>query len=64
MGTPVVAEGRFGSPEEVAEALRLGAHAVVVGTAITRPIDIVRRFAAATYAARGSAAGPSSDDAP
>jgi putative N-acetylmannosamine-6-phosphate epimerase len=64
MGTPVVAEGRFWSPEEVAEALRLGAHAVVVGTATTRPIDIVRRFAAATSAARGSAAGPSSDDAP
>ncbi len=40
----VVAEGRVWTPEQAALALRLGAVAVVVGTAITRPIDIVKRF--------------------
>lgn len=37
---PVIAEGRIHSPEDAAKALHLGAWAVVVGTAITRPIDI------------------------
>lgn len=41
----VVAEGRIWTPEQAALALRLGAASVVVGTAITRPVDIVRRFA-------------------
>ncbi|MCU0453329.1 MAG: putative N-acetylmannosamine-6-phosphate 2-epimerase [Bacteroidetes bacterium] len=41
----VVAEGRIWTPEQAALALRLGAAAVVVGTAITRPVDIVKRFA-------------------
>ncbi|MBM4159466.1 MAG: N-acetylmannosamine-6-phosphate 2-epimerase [Ignavibacteria bacterium] len=40
----VVAEGRFWTPEQLAYAMRLGAHAVVVGTAISRPIEIVKRF--------------------
>jgi putative N-acetylmannosamine-6-phosphate epimerase len=40
----VIAEGRIWTPEQARRALLLGAHAVVVGTAITRPIDIVRRF--------------------
>lgn len=40
----VVAEGRIWTPEQAALALRLGATAVVVGTAITRPVDIVKRF--------------------
>ncbi|MFF4889367.1 N-acetylmannosamine-6-phosphate 2-epimerase [Micromonospora chersina] len=44
---PVVAEGRINTPEEAAEALRRGAHAVVVGTAITRPAVVTSRFAAA-----------------
>ena len=43
----VVAEGRIWTPEQAREALRRGAFAVVVGTAITRPVDIVKRFAAA-----------------
>lgn len=47
----VIAEGRIWTPEEAAEAMRLGAHAVVVGTAITRPVEIVRRFVAALDAA-------------
>ncbi|MFD2263111.1 N-acetylmannosamine-6-phosphate 2-epimerase [Lacibacterium aquatile] len=41
---PVVAEGRFWEPSQVARALELGAHAVVIGTAITNPRDITRRF--------------------
>jgi putative N-acetylmannosamine-6-phosphate epimerase len=41
---PVIAEGRFTSPEQVGEALRRGAYAVVVGTAITNPREITRRF--------------------
>lgn len=45
---PVVAEGRLWTPEHVAEALRRGAHCVVVGTAITNPRDITRRFVAGT----------------
>ena len=41
---PVVAEGRISTPEQAAEALRHGAFAVVVGTAITRPTVITQRF--------------------
>jgi len=35
--TPVVAEGRINSPEAAREMIEVGAYAVVVGTAITRP---------------------------
>ena len=35
-------------PEHVAAAFEAGAHAVVVGTAITDPLALTRRFAAAT----------------
>ena len=41
---PVIAEGRFYYPEQVVKALELGAHAVVVGGAITRPAEITTRF--------------------
>lgn len=41
---PVVAEGRISDPATAREALRRGAWAVVVGTAITRPRLIARRF--------------------
>ncbi len=41
---PVIAEGRYTTPEHVAEAFARGAFAVVVGGAITRPQDITRRF--------------------
>lgn len=43
---PVVAEGRFDTPELAARALDIGAHAVVVGTMITNPREITRRFVA------------------
>lgn len=42
---PVIAEGRYDTPELASEALSAGAHAVVVGTAITRPHTLTRRFA-------------------
>jgi putative N-acetylmannosamine-6-phosphate epimerase len=44
---PIVAEGRFDTPDLVAEAFKRGAHAVVVGTAITNPREITKRFAQA-----------------
>jgi N-acylglucosamine-6-phosphate 2-epimerase len=44
VGGPVIAEGRFATPAQATQALRLGAHAVVVGTAITRPQWITARF--------------------
>lgn len=44
---PVIAEGHIWSPEEAAAALRAGALAVVVGTAITAPQRITERFVAA-----------------
>ena len=44
---PVIAEGRFDTPGRAREALRLRAHAVVVGTAITNPREITRKFAEA-----------------
>lgn len=47
---PVVAEGRFDTPELVAEAFRRGAHAVVVGTAITNPREITKKFVRAAEA--------------
>lgn len=43
-GKPVVAEGHVSTPWEAAECLRAGAWSVVVGTAITRPEVITRRF--------------------
>ncbi len=42
---PVLAEGRYSSPESVRAAFDAGAWAVVVGTAITDPAAITRRFA-------------------
>jgi N-acylglucosamine-6-phosphate 2-epimerase len=44
LAVPVVAEGLYWTPEQVVRAFELGAHAVVVGSAITRPDDITLRF--------------------
>jgi N-acylglucosamine-6-phosphate 2-epimerase len=44
---PVIAEGRFWTPEAVTQAFDLGAYAVVIGTAITNPLAITRRFVTA-----------------
>ena len=43
-GLPVVAEGRVHTPEQARAALNTGAHAVVVGTAITHPTTITNWF--------------------
>lgn len=45
VSVPIVAEGRFEQPEQLKAAFKAGAHAVVVGTAITNPREITRRFA-------------------
>ena len=45
VSVPIVAEGRFEQPEQLEIAFAAGAHAVVVGTAITNPREITRRFA-------------------
>ena len=56
---PVLAEGRYGSPEAVRAALEAGAFAVVVGAAITDPLALTRRFAAAaTAGARRTSGAP------
>lgn len=41
---PVVLEGRIWEPEDVQKAFSLGAHCVVIGSAITRPQLITKRF--------------------
>jgi N-acylglucosamine-6-phosphate 2-epimerase len=50
---PVIMEGRIWSPADAKRALDMGAWAVVVGSAITRPKLITQRFVAAVNA-RGS----------
>ena len=44
MPIPVIAEGRVHYPDQARKMLQLGAHAVVVGGAITRPLEIAQRF--------------------
>lgn len=50
-GVRVVAEGRISTPAQAAEAIRLGAFAVTVGTALTRPELATRTFVDAVRAA-------------
>ena len=41
---PIILEGRIWEPWQVDKAFELGAHAVVIGSAITRPQLITKRF--------------------
>ena len=52
---PVLAEGRYRTGQQVAEAFARGAHAVVIGAAITNPLEITRWF---VDAYRGSDPAP------
>lgn len=45
---PVILEGRIWSPDEVKKAFEIGAYAVVIGSAVTRPHHIVERFVSVT----------------
>jgi N-acylglucosamine-6-phosphate 2-epimerase len=49
---PVLVEGHIIDPAEAEKAIRFGAHAVVVGSAITRPETITARFVKAAKDAR------------
>lgn len=44
LGATVIAEGGIWAPDELVKAFESGAYAAVVGTAITRPMDITKRF--------------------
>ncbi len=46
-GKPVVAEGNISTPEMLRHAMDMGAWTVVVGGAITRPLQITKSFIAA-----------------
>lgn len=52
-GLPVVAEGRIHTPVQARQAVDAGAHAVVVGTAITHPTTITGWFADALHGSAG-----------
>ena len=43
-GKPVVAEGNISTPEQLRHAMDMGAWTVVVGSAITRPFEITKKF--------------------
>ena len=44
LSVPIIAEGRYNTPQLVRQAFDAGAHAVVVGTMITNPREITRQF--------------------
>lgn len=45
LSVPVIAEGGISTPEELKRLFDLGIYAAVVGSAITRPMDITKKFA-------------------
>ncbi|AKR54668.1 N-acetylmannosamine kinase [Devosia sp. H5989] len=58
LGGPVVAEGRFNSPQLAGEAIRAGASAVCVGSAITRQEHVTGWFLDAVNQAASSVTEP------
>ena len=54
LSTPVIAEGRIGTPLQALEAFAAGAFAIIVGSAITRPDVITRGFIAGASGLNGS----------
>lgn len=56
--TKIIAEGNFDTPEKAKHALELGAYAVVVGSAITRPQLITKKFVDAIEVPIGAKEGP------
>lgn len=55
---PVIAEGRYSTPEEVGEAFNAGAWAVCVGSAITDPWTSTKRFVEKMKSSRGFSESP------
>lgn len=49
LNSPIIAEGGIWYPEQLKKAIDIGVHAAVVGTAITRPMDITKRFVSSLY---------------
>ena len=45
LSVPIIAEGGISTPEELKRLFDLGIYAAVVGSAITRPMDITKKFA-------------------
>lgn len=52
--TPVIAEGRIWTVEQCQECFRQGAYAVIIGSAITRPMEITKRFVRAVQEVTGT----------
>lgn len=46
---PIISEGGIWTPEQLAKISELGVHTAVVGTAITRPFEITKRFVQALH---------------
>jgi len=44
--TPIIAEGGIFSPEQLRTAMDQGVHCCVIGSAITRPMEITKRYVA------------------
>ncbi|WP_071459189.1 N-acetylmannosamine-6-phosphate 2-epimerase [Bacillus massilinigeriensis] len=47
---PVIAEGGIWTPEDLGKAFSIGIHSAVVGSAITRPMEITKKFISAIKA--------------